>query len=391
MPDTRGDVLCPTCGRWTPPAPFCNECGAALQGGSPGSVGGQGSDVFRRGHEVDEPGAPWSSQAERFEPEPEDQVARAAAAGTAGATPIDRLAESGAAAPEPSWPTGPGLSGAAAPPPGEPKPEEATATETPAATKAAAAAALAAAAAAPAAGAPDPTAAAPAAATSRRRSRASTPPPVDEPALPPPVIPPPPPSAPRPADSNGGVSGVVFVAFLGIGILALLGGAIVGGVFDGPVAEASPSPTAIVATPSPEPTPETSSAEASPTTSTAPTPLPSNAQPAAFPDGFLARAEACDEQPTSETCGNSGAVNDGELWILVSFRHAVPSDVIGVRIFDIGGDVEGESSLDLSFCGTNTDCAGYTFFGFNNLGTGAYTVRVDRNGTLAATTSFTVE
>ena len=40
MPDTRGDVLCPTCGQWTPPAPFCTECGAALQLGvqEPGEV-----------------------------------------------------------------------------------------------------------------------------------------------------------------------------------------------------------------------------------------------------------------------------------------------------------------------------------------------------------------
>ena len=163
-----------------------------------------------------------------------------------------------------------------------------------------------------------------------------------------------------------------------------------GGVFDGPVAEASPSPTAEVATPSPESTPETSSAEPSPTT-TAPTAAPSNPQPSAFPDGFLARTEACDELPTSETCGNSGAVNNGHVFILVSFRHAQPTDVIAVTIRDIGGDVEGEDSLTLGFCQDNTDCAGYTIFEYTNLDTGAYTVRVDRNGTLAATGNFSVE
>ncbi|HEX9738622.1 MAG TPA: hypothetical protein VGA91_05265, partial [Candidatus Limnocylindria bacterium] len=95
MPDARGDVLCPTCGRWTPPAPFCNECGAALQGGFRDPVGGQGSDVFRRGHEVDDPGAPWSGPAERFEPEPEDQAARAAAAaaGAGSGSRVDNLSE----------------------------------------------------------------------------------------------------------------------------------------------------------------------------------------------------------------------------------------------------------------------------------------------------------
>ncbi len=54
--------------------------------------------------------------------------------------------------------------------------------------------------------------------------------------------------------------------FLGIGVLALLGGAILGGVFDGPTAEASPTPSEVVSTPTPEPTPEptpTASATAS--------------------------------------------------------------------------------------------------------------------------------
>jgi hypothetical protein len=367
MPDARGDVLCPTCGRWTPPAPFCNECGAALQGGFRDPVGGQGSDVFRRGHEVDDPGAPWSGPAERFEPEPEDQAARAAAAaaGAGSGSRVDNLSEAEEVASRPpAWRTEPGLAAEPSRPADEPAAGETAATETPAA------------------------------ATPRKRSRASAPPPVDEPVPPPPVIPPPPPPPFRPAqppEASGGVSGLVFVLFLGLGILALLGGAIVGGVFDaGPAAEASPSST-IVATPSPEPTPEESSAEASPTTTAAPTVIPSAAQPSALPDGFVARAETCGEEPTGPTCDNSGAENDGELWILVSFRHATASDVIGVSIVDSGGNVEGQSSIPLSFCGASTDCAGYTYFGFNNLDPGDYDVRVTRNGTQVATTSFTVE
>lgn len=186
------------------------------------------------------------------------------------------------------------------------------------------------------------------------------------------------------------MSGLVFVLFLGLGILALLGGAILGGVFDGgPTAEGSPSPTAS-AIESEEPTPEPT-AEPTPGPSVAPTATPSSSTPGEFPDGFIARAEVCEEEPSSSSCDNSGAVNDGELWILVSFRHAVPTDVIGVEIRDIAGDIEGEDSLELNFCGESTDCAGYTFFGFDNLAPGSYTVRATRNGTLAATTSFTVE
>jgi len=377
MPDARGDVLCPTCGRWTPPAPFCNECGAALQGGFRDPVGGQGSDVFRRGHEVDEPGAPWSGPAERFEPEPEDEAARAAAAaGAAGGSRVDNLSEADAPS-EPSWPAEP-------PPP----------VDEAAAAAAAASAAATAAAASPAPAGPAPLRRSQATAASATTSAAiAASADADEPAPPPRVVPPPPPPPYRPAqppEASGGVSGLVFVVFLGLGILALLGGAILGGVFDtGPAAEASPSP--LVATSTPEPTTPEPSVAASATTTAAPSAVPSGPEPTTFPDGFVARAESCDEEPSGPTCDNSGAVNNGELWILVSFRHAKPTDTIGIAIVASSGTVQDEKSLSLSFCLTNTDCPGYTYDQFTNLDSGDYDVRVTRNGTAAATTSFRVE
>jgi hypothetical protein len=397
MPDTRGDVLCPTCGQWTPPAPFCTECGAALQLGvqEPGE-----SSPFRRGHEVDQPGSPWGSSAERFEPEPEDQAARAAAAGAAAGPRIDNLTE-----PEPpaatEWPPEPGLgaagAGAATPAAGTPEVlvQEPTAPKNKTGKKAVEAAAAAAAVGA-AAGADAPTA-----------EQSIVPPiPTEPPAVEPPPteLPtsmPPPPAAPPPVtyagpprdggnDGNGGVSGLVFVAFLGIGVLALLGGALLGGFFDGPVAEASPTPSVAVSTPTPEPTPEPTpspSAAVSVAPSVAPIPTPPPAS-----DDFIARAEPCDEQPSDSTCDNSGAVNDGEeVWILVSFRHGQPSDVIGVSVMDSSGNVLDEGSIPLSFCGTNTDCAGYTYFQFGGFAPGNYDVEATRNGEPAATTEFRVQ
>ncbi len=217
----------------------------------------------------------------------------------------------------------------------------------------------------------------------------------DEPAPPPPVTPPPPPPPYRPAqppEASGGVSGLVFVVFLGLGILALLGGAILGGVFDaGPAAEASPSATPLVATSTPEPTTPEPSVAATSTPTAAPSAIPSAAPPSALPDGFIARAEACDEEPSGPTCDNSGAVNDGEPWILVSFRHGKPTDAIRITIVDGSGTVQDEASLSLSFCLTNTDCPGYTYDRFGPLDPGDYDVRVTRNGTPAATTSFRVE
>ncbi len=418
MPDARGDVLCPTCGRWTPPAPFCNECGAALQGDFRDPAGAEGSDVYRRGSEVANPGAPWSG-AERFEPEPEDQAARGAAAGAAGiaaaagAQRIDNLGEMDAAPAEPPWPAEPGLPDPPLPP-ADPAPPAESAPESSGvdATDVAAAAVVAAAVTAP-----------------KRRSRAKAAPPPEEPAAEEPVVvppepepvisepepappPPPPPVAPPPVmavppppvapgtptvtagdgdGSDGGVTGLVFVLFLGLGILALLGGAIIGGVFEGgPSATASPSPTVVAATPTPEATPQGTTPPAS--ASQAPTSAPQPSEtPTIFPDGFIARVETCLDQPTDSTCANSGSVNDGEIWTLVSFRHGVPTDVIAVSIYSAAGDLVDGATIPLDFCGASTDCAGWTYFHFQNLGPGNYDVKAYRNGALAAVNSFKVE
>jgi hypothetical protein len=179
------------------------------------------------------------------------------------------------------------------------------------------------------------------------------------------------------------------VVFLGLGILALLGGAILGGVFDaGTTAEASPSATQLVATSTPEPTTPEPSATETPRPTAGPSTNPSSAP---FPDGFFARAEACDDEPSGPTCDDSGAVNSGEPWILVSFRHGKPTDVIGIAIVDSSGTVQDTASLSLAFCQTNTDCPGYTYDRFGPLDPGTYEARVTRNGTPAATTSFRVE
>jgi hypothetical protein len=108
-------------------------------------------------------------------------------------------------------------------------------------------------------------------------------------------------------------------------------------------------------------------------------------------DGFIARVETCQGQPTDSTCDNDGAVNEGSFWILVSFRHATYTDVVGVTIRDSAGAVQDQDSLPLAFCGSSTDCAGYTYFQYSGFGPGEYDVEATRNGSSVATTSFTVE
>ncbi len=143
-------------------------------------------------------------------------------------------------------------------------------------------------------------------------------------------------------------------------------------------------------TPTPEATPQGTTPLASASQTPISTPQPSET-PTIFPDGFIARVETCLDQPTDSTCDNSGSVNDGEIWTLVSFRHGVPTDVIAVSIYSAAGDLVDGATIPLDFCGASTDCAGWTYFHFQNLAPGSYDARAYRNGALAATNSFKVE
>ena len=319
------DVRCPECGRDTPASGFCTWCGATLPTEARGEWVGQ-------------------SQREQFMPEPGDEALRTDPAQPAASEPrVDYTAPDFDAVPavppppEAPWPDGGGLPSTTGVPPVAPPP----------------------------------------------------PPPDDHPLGAIGEPPPPPPRGPSSTRLESGVSGAVFVAFLGLGFLALVAGAYFGGLFgngDGQ-ALASPTPT-VVGTPSLKPT-----VEATPQGSVAPTstPIPSAGGPITFPDGFIARAEPCAAEPTGSTCANSGAVNTGTVWILVSFRHGAPTDVLGVTVIDSSGKAVDDGSLVLASIGCGTDCAGYTYFRFSNLKPGAYRVPATRNGALAAETTFTVK
>lgn len=358
--DPGSDVLCPSCHQVTAPGAFCTRCGAAL----PFDIGFRSdsrSEIqermrLRREGRI---GA-TAVGGEAFEPEPTDTLRQT----DDEAVPLPA---------EPDWPVEPERV-AEPEPASQPEPEPVSQLDPE----------------------PDPGAelVAPIAAMAVASKVVAPPPPE-------PVIydaepaPPPPPRPPRPTRPGGGDGGksdgaitpAVFVGFLVLGLIALLGGAALAGVFRGDgVAQASPTPTASVdltPVPTEEGTP-VASVEASAT------PRPSDASPTSFPDGFLARAEPCASEPTAPTCDSSGATNSGDLWVLVSFRHATFSDVIGVAIVDSSGNLQADASLDLGFCGSSTDCAGYTYFPFTNLDPGEYRVRVTRNGTPAAETTFEV-
>jgi hypothetical protein len=177
--------------------------------------------------------------------------------------------------------------------------------------------------------------------------------------------------------------------FVVLGIVAVGIGAALSGVFGDGVAQATPTPTALVtqqATPSPtlEPSLEPSiepSAE----------PTPGGGSPFIFPDGFTAETQPCAEQPESFSgCDSSGAtVSDGAVWVWIGFRKGNADDVVSVTIVNAAGATAGEGSVSLSIICDDT-CNGWLRFRFGSLEPGNYGIRVARNGLPAAEASFTV-
>ena len=189
--------------------------------------------------------------------------------------------------------------------------------------------------------------------------------------------------------SGGGIGPLMVGLFVVLGILAVGIGAALSGVFGDGVAQATPTPSALVtqqATPSPtlEPSIEPS---IEPTVE----PTPGGGSPFIFPDGFTAEAQPCAEQPESFSgCESSGAtVSDGAVWVWIGFRKGNAVDVVSVTIVNAAGATAGEGSVSLSIICDDT-CNGWLRFRFGSLEPGNYGIRIARNGLPAAEASFTV-
>ncbi len=195
-------------------------------------------------------------------------------------------------------------------------------------------------------------------------------------------------------ERRSGVGGLAILGFLALGVLALLGGAVLAGVFTGDpgVAEASPTPFAAV---SEAPLPSvaasvaaSAAASALPTGSSAPS---ESGAPVVFPDGFTAQAQPCiPGSVRPDGCDSSGAVNSGQVEIWVGFENGTSADVVGAEILGPDGNTIGEGTIDLSRIGCTSTCNGHTYFNFANLGPGMYEVRITRNGEQADTIEFEV-
>lgn len=194
---------------------------------------------------------------------------------------------------------------------------------------------------------------------------------------------------------SSGAGAFAILGFLALGVLALLGGAVLAGVF-------SSDPNTGAVDPSLTPSPAISesaapSVAASPGTSVDPSagasvPPAASGEPVVFPDGFTAEAQPCiPGSADGDGCDSNATSNNGNVWVWVGFKNGTQDDVIGAEIIGPDGTTIGEGSIDL----VDIDCVpacpgGWTYFPFSNLGPGTYQVQITRNGELAGTTSFEV-
>ena len=193
--------------------------------------------------------------------------------------------------------------------------------------------------------------------------------------------------------SGGGA--LAIVGFLALGVLALLGGAALAGVFgedENGVAQPTPTPTVTsspIATESPTltPSPDATAAETPDATAS-----PDEEEPVVFPDGFTAEAEPClPGSAGNNGCDSNGARNSGTVQIWVGFRNGTASDVIGSELIGPEGNTISTGSIDLARINCGNSCNGYTYFNYANLEPGTYEVEITRNGQLADTITFEVE
>jgi hypothetical protein len=196
----------------------------------------------------------------------------------------------------------------------------------------------------------------------------------------------------EPRRGGGGAGVLAIVGLLVLGVVALFGGALLAGIFNGDrgLGGLSPTPSATIST---EPTVAPTASVAPSASAAAPSSTPQASDGSvAFSDGFEARAAACKTGAADlNGCTTSGETNKGDVWIWVGFRRGDAGDALGAAVTTAAGDPIAEGTIDLARIGCKTNCTGWTYFPFEGLNPGKYIVRVTRNGDPAARTSFEVK
>jgi hypothetical protein len=201
----------------------------------------------------------------------------------------------------------------------------------------------------------------------------------------------------RPPERRGpSAGGLAILGFLALGVLALLGGAVLAGVFsdgDGVATEPTPTPVVTVA--------PTQDASAGPTVSGAasasaqPSGSPGSAEgPVTFPDGAIFDVEPCPTQSMDfGGCAEDGTTIDGDtVYAWIGFNGATGDDNLLI-VLRLDGTGVGDAEFDLGGppFGCTSSCGGYARQGFQGLTPGTYELELTRNGEFADRASFTIE
>ncbi len=181
----------------------------------------------------------------------------------------------------------------------------------------------------------------------------------------------------------------LILGILALGLVALLGGVLLAGVLGGGpgVARQTATPSAGAATASPS---VTQQATATPEATTEPTP----SQPGVFADGFTADVQPCASSkmdPESGCAEDASTTGASSIWAWAGFKRGTSDDVVSITLIEKKShDKLSEASRDLSEIGCGERCDGYLSFRFSGLAPGDYVLRIDRNGDFAAEAPFTV-
>jgi hypothetical protein len=386
-----GEIRCPTCHRSTPPAAFCTQCGSAIPSDARIRPRGMdrdelqdrirarrsGGDPYRRGGSADDSAGGY----QRFEPDPTDAGAASRADRRAGRR-ADHFDEAAARAAAPAeeradltrdrdeWG----------------RPIDARSASAAAAAPASAAASEAWTPTADEEGAYEP---------EPMRADNYVEPEYDDEAG----------DYPyeydewqEPERRMSGAGAFAILGFLALGVLALLGGAVLAGVFGGDdpgIAGGSPSPslTASLAPVASEAPSAAASADASADPDPSDQPV-ATGEPVVFDDGASFEVQACaTNEMTFDGCAQEAEFFSGGSFVAwVGFSGASGDDTLLLVLRQDGAAVgDSEFVLGNSPFGCTSDCTGYARQGFTGLTPGEYTVELLRNGEPAHAISIGVD
>jgi hypothetical protein len=378
-----GEIRCPTCHRSTPPAAFCTQCGSAIPSDARIRPRGMdrdelqerirarrsGGEPYRRGGSADDASGGY----ERFQPEPTDAQAARRAGDRRGERRADHFDESAPA--EEARPDDRGELT---------RERDEWAAPAAAAGAGAAGASWAASRDEEAADEPEPARVDNYAEPAYDDEAGDYPYEYDE-------------WQQEPERRSSGAGAFAILGFLALGVLALLGGAVLAGVFgdNEGVAQESPTPSltaslapAVSVAPS-----VAASAPASEAPSGSGGPVASG-DPVVFDDGATFEVQACatNEMSFSGCAQEAELFSGGSFVAWVGFSGASGSDTLLLVLRQDGAAVaDSEFVLGNPPFGCTSDCTGYARQGFTGLPPGEYTVELLRNGDPAHTISIGVD